>query len=150
MNPITWLNTFLPDLQNTIEDINSHRKVIDSSMITKYLDQHDSSKNYLAIGVVPDINPKGSDVDNYKPVLVNQLMILKKTSYSEVNYDEFFQIFEDAYDIAILVLKKMLSDSSSGCNNLRFLNIPSLKIIPVWNLNSCNGCNILFSFDSEI
>ena len=150
MGKINWFKGYLQEIQDNVAGINRNRMVIDNSQLTNYLDSHASAQNMLLIGVLPDFGSKGSSGDDYKQSATTQLMVLKKTTYSEVNYDEFFQIFEDAYLIAELVLKKLLADSLSGCNNLRFLNVQSIQIVPVWNLSACNGWNIIFSFDLDL
>ncbi len=150
MNPITWLKDYTTLLEDEFSEINSSKMVIDSSELTKRLDAHQSDFNMLLVGVVPDVSSKGTSADDYKEVFTTQLMVLKKTSYSEIDYDEFYEIFKEAYDVAKKISLKMLADSSSGCNGLRQLNVNSIQIIPIWNLSACNGCNILFNFDANI
>ena len=147
MGKINWFKGYLQEIQDTVAGINRNRMVIDNSQLVNYLDDHASTSNALLIGVLPDFNSKGTSGDDYKQTAATQLMILHKTTYSEVNYDQFFQIFEDTYLLVELVINKLLADSLSGCNNLRFLNVQSIQVVPVWNLSGCNGWNISFSFD---
>ncbi|WP_026755024.1 hypothetical protein [Sediminibacter sp. Hel_I_10] len=150
MNIITWLKSYLDEVVTDIEGINRQKMVIDSSQLSKYLESHSSDFNNLLIGVLPDLNSKGDSAETFEQVAVCQFMILEKTGYSDINYDEFFAIFEKSYSQAQLVIKKMLDQQMRGCTVLRKLDVSSIKIVPVWNLSSCNGCNILFSFDTSL
>lgn len=150
MNIVTWLRTYLQDLETNIEGINRNRMVIDKSQLTKYLNDHQTTQNYLLIGVLPDMSGKGETADQFLLKNTTQLMVLQKTTYSEVNYEQFYKIFEDVYNVITLILNKMLSDSLTGCNEMRMLNAQSIQIIPVWNESSCNGWKILFNFDMNV
>ena len=150
MNVITWFKDYLQQVEDAVPGINRNRMVIDNSQLTNYLSEHQSDHNMLLVGVLPDLSSKGQTADDYQKVLTTQFMILEKTTYSEVNYEEFFDIFERAYGLAELVIKKMLTESLSGCSPLRKLNIASIQVIPVWNRSSCNGCSVLFSLDMSI
>lgn len=161
MNKITWFKDYLQHLQDTIVapqglmGINRNRMVIDDSQLTKYLSDHQTDHNLLLIGVMPEFGNTSTDGDNFKLSTQNQFMIVKKTSYSEVNYDEYFKIFEDTYIIAELVVKKLLEDSlgynqDNLCTPLRFLITSSINIVPVWNKSSCNGWSITFNFDNYL
>jgi hypothetical protein len=150
MNKITWFKGYLQELQNTIAAINRNRMVIDKSQLTKYLNDHQSTQNYLLIGVLPDFSGKASDPENFMLTNTTQLMVLSKTTYSEHNYDQFYQIFEDTYDVVELIVQKLITDSLNGCTNLRFLDAQSIQIQPVWNESACNGWKILFNFDIHL
>lgn len=161
MNKIKWFKDYLQHLQDTIQPpeglkgINRNRMVIDDSQLTKYLSEHQTDFNYILIGVMPEFGNNSTDGDNFKLSQQNEFMILEKTSYSEVNYDEYFKIFEDTYVIAELVVKKLLQDSlgynrSILCTPLRFLKTTSINIQPVWNKSSCNGWSISFNFDNYL
>lgn len=150
MNKITWFKNYAQELQDTINGINSNRVVLDNSMVTKYLENHQSSYNALLVAVMPDFGSKGTNVDDYKSTAKTQLMILKKTTYSEYDYEAFIGIFEEMYSIVEDVLKKLINDATSGCNYLRFLNVSSIAITPVWDYNHCNGWSISFNFDMTL
>lgn len=150
MNIITWLRSYLQDIENNIPAINRNRMVIDKSQLTKFLNDHKTTDNYLLIGVVPDMSGKGSDPDNFKLMNTTQIMVLNKTTSSELNYEQLYQLFEDVYSVIELIVKKMLKDATTGCNDMRMLNMQSIQIQPVWNESSCNGWKILFNFDSNL
>lgn len=150
MGKVNWFRGYLQELQDEVEGINRNKIVIDDSMLTKFLDDHSTDFNALLVGVLPDFNSKAREGDDYMQSAATQLMVLVKTSYSEVNYDEFFDIFEETYLLAEEVVKKLINDSLSGCNNLRFLNAQSITITPVWNRSSCNGWRIAFNFDLSL
>jgi len=147
MNKITWFKNYLQQTQDAITEIKRNRMVIDKSQLTKYLDDQSSASNFLLIGVLPDFSAKANTADDFRLVNTTQLMILKKTTYSEYNYDDFYGIFEETYAIVELVVKKMLNDSLQGCAEIRFLNPESIQIQPVWDESHCNGWKISFSLD---
>lgn len=150
MNKITWFKNYLIEVQAEIAGINHNRMAIDKSQVVKHLNDLSSAQNYLLLGIIPDFGSAGTNGDDYKQNASTQLWIVKKTTYSEVNYQEFYQIFEDTYQSAEDVLKKLIDDSLSGCEMLRFLNTPTIQMLPVWNEASCNGWKILFNFDLEL
>ena len=157
MNTITWFKNYLQELQNTIEapenilGINSNRVVLDDSEVTKYLSELSELDNHLLIGVMPSFNSTGTDADSHQLKGYTQLLLLKKTSYSSNNYDDYIAIFEDAFEIATLIVNKLIKDAQEGkCNFLSLLNTNTIQIVPVWNKSACNGWNILFSFDKFI
>lgn len=150
MNIITFLKSYLQDLQDRTDGINYNRMVIDQSQLTKYLDSHHSSQNNILIGVVPDVGSDASNSDYFQNTVIMQLMVLEKTSYSMHDYDSYFSIFENAYNQIQQIQNHLLQDSLSGCNELRFLNANTINIKPVWNLSSCNGFKILFNLDVSL
>tara|TARA_R110002111_G_scaffold86088_5_gene134947 strand:- start:320 stop:769 length:450 start_codon:yes stop_codon:yes gene_type:complete len=149
MGKVQWFKDYLIGLQAVIPGINRNRMVIDKSQLTDFLNAHSSLDNLLLIGVLPDFRGKGSTAEDFKLENTMQLMVLKKTTYSEHNYDEFYQIFEDTWITVEDVLKQILADSLS-CSELRFLNVQSIQIQPVWNESACNGWKIMFNFDMSL
>lgn len=150
MGKINWFRQYLADLQTEFPEINSQRLLIDKTALTKYLEAHQSDNNLLLVGIMPDFNGKGANADEFKVVNVTQLMVLKKTSLSEINHEEFLDIFEETYLVIEKVLQHILNQSLEGCNELRFLNTQGIKITPVWNLSSCNGWKIMLDFDVDL
>ena len=154
-NVISQFKAYCQHLQDTIQPlpnqlaINKNKVVLDDSALTKYLSDMSEDDNHFLAGVMPSFGSSGTDVDNHQFKGYTQLLILKKTSYSERDYDEFLEIFEQAFDVVTDVVNKMKSDHASGkCVFLRYLNVTSLQILPVWNKSGCNGWNILFNFDN--
>jgi hypothetical protein len=150
MGKIKWFREYLTEIQDAVPTINRNRVAIEKSQLTKHLDSHSSSDNFLLLGIIPDFSGKGSNGDDFKLVSVNQLWIVKKTTYSEENYEDFYDIFDETFITVEAVVNKLLQDHLSGCNQLRFLNVASIDIKPVWNESSCNGWKILFNFDLSL
>jgi len=150
MSKINWIRAFLQELQTEVEAINSHRLVIDKSTLTKYLEAHQSDNNLLLVGVMPDFSGKGTNADDFKLINITQFMVLKKTTLSEVNHEEFMDIFEETYIEIEKVLQFILNKSIEGCTQLRFLNTANIKLVPVWNLSSCNGWKLMLDFDMSL
>ena len=146
MAKVKWFMDYLQGIQDAIPQIKRNRLVIDKSQLTNYLNNHSSADNFLLIGVLPDFSGKGANADTFKLVNTTEIMVLKKTTYSEHNYEEFYQIFEDTLITTDAILSKLLADSLS-CSELRFLNTQSIQIQPVWNESECNGWKLMFSFD---
>ncbi len=146
MNKIKWFKNYLKSLQDAIVGINKNKMVITKDQLTDYLSEMSSENNFILIGVMPDFSGKGNNADDFKITNIMQLMILKKTTYSTYNYDDYFQIFEDTYSVIEEVLKKLLLDSLS-CNELRFIDVNTIKIEPVKDESSCNGWKVMFNFD---
>lgn len=150
MNQLAFLKQYAQELEDNLQVIKKNRIAIDKTQLVKHLTEMDSSQNLFLIVLVPDLSGRGQSAEQFKFNTATQLWIVKKTGYSEINYDEFYDIFIETLDAAKAVVKDMLSKSLSGCTNLRYLNTASIQIKPVWNESSCNGWRILFDFDSNL
>ena len=151
MGKINWFKVYLQEIQDEIDDINRNKVVIEDSQLTKYLNDHQSDFNAFLVGVLPDFGSNAPNGDSFMLAASTQIMIVEKTTYSEYDYDEFMDIFERMFNIAELIVKKLLQDHlSNKCTYLRFLKPNSIQIVPVWNKSSCNGWNIIFSFDATL
>ncbi|MFD2824811.1 hypothetical protein ACFS5M_14100 [Lacinutrix iliipiscaria] len=147
MGKINWFRSYLAGLKQEFSEINSQRLLIDKSALTKYLEAHQSDNNLLLVGIMPDFGGKGLNADEFKLTNITQLMVLKKTTFSEINHEEFLDIFEETYLVIEKILEYILNSSREGCTELRFLNTQNIKLVPVWNLSSCNGWKIMLDFD---
>jgi hypothetical protein len=150
MNVVTWLRAYLEEVQSGIEGINRNRMVIDKSQLNKYLNEHNSTQNAFLVGIVPKLSGKGSSADDFSFNTPTQLWVIEKTTYSENNYEQYFEIFERTGELMLKIVDKLLKDSASGCNNMRQLNVSSIDIDVVQNESACNGWKILFNFDVNL
>lgn len=150
MGKITWLQNYLQEIEDQTPEINRNKIAIDKTQLSKHLDAHSSADNFFLLGIVPDFSGKGTTGDDFKMVSVNQFWVVKKTTYSEENYEDFYAIFDETLIAVEKVVNKLIADSLSGCTVLRFLNVSSIDVKPVWNENSCNGWKILFNFDVTV
>lgn len=148
MNTISWFKNYLLEIQNEAIGVKRNRLVLDDSELSKYLSEHSEADNHLLVGVMPSFTSTGTDVDNHQLKGYTQLLILQKTSYSSVNYDEYLNIFEEAFEVAKAVVTKLKQDAWNGkCKELSLLKTSSIQIVPIWNKSSCNGWNVMFNFD---
>lgn len=146
MAKITWFKEYVQSIQDEIDAINRNKVIIEKDQLVKFLNSQSSAHNLLLIGLMPDFGGKGNNADEFKLVNITQFMVLKKTTYSEYDHDAFVNIYEETYVVLEQILNKLLKDSRN-CTELRFLNTPSIKIEPVFNLASCNGWKLMFNFD---
>lgn len=146
MGKVQWFKEYVQGIQDEFNEINRNKVLVVKSQVTKYLNDHSSSNNLLLLGILPDFKGKGDNADEFKLINVTQLMVLKKTTYSEYNYDEFLEIYEETYIVIEKILEKLLQDSRK-CNELRFLNPNTIALEPIFNMESCNGWKLMFNFD---
>lgn len=146
MGKVAWFKSYIESMQSEIETINRAQLVVIKEQLIKFLDDQSSSKNLLLLGIIPDYKGKGDNADEFKLANITQLMVLKKTTFSEYDHDGLVNIYEETLLTMELVVKKILNDSSH-CSELSFLNPNSINIVPVYNLASCNGWKLMFNFD---
>lgn len=146
MGKVEWFKNYVQGLDDAVDEIKRNKIVVVKSQLTKFLNDHQSDDNLLLLGILPDFSGKGENADNFKLINITQFFVLKKTTFSEYDHDELMNIFEETYLAIEKILKKILNDSLS-CNELRFLNTNSIKLEPVFNMESCNGWKLMLNFD---
>lgn len=146
MGKVEWFKNYVQSLDDAFPEINRNRIVVVKSQLTKFLNSHKKNQNLLLLGILPDFSGKGNDADSFKLNCITQFYVLKKTTFSEVDYDELNEIYDETYIVLEKIVKKMLQDSLA-CSELRFLNTNSIKLEPVFNMDSCNGWKLMLNFD---
>jgi hypothetical protein len=106
------------------------------------------SENSFLIAVVPDFVLKGhDDAVEYSNALT--FFILDKIDYSEKDNDAYIDVFARTQIKVHRFIEQLLKDksnySASYCNFLRQLNIQSVRVVPYWEHNDCNGWQIDFN-----
>lgn len=133
----------LAELKAAVGAINSTMTVVDDSQLATRMQNKSTLDNIILVGVLPEYGHSGANVDSYKQNMTGQLLIVEKTDYSDLDDDQFIDLFERCYQAAEEVKKKLLALASTGCYPmLMMLDINSLDIYPVWKKAECNGYSI--------
>lgn len=137
------LKELLAELKAEIPEINKTKGVINDSMLANKLDAHQREDNMILVGVLPEYGSSGTNVDNVKETTMTQLMVLEKTSYSDVDEDEFWDIFQRSYVVMRKIKEAIIRKATEEClPYLSNINVDGLDISPVWGLSDCNGYSI--------
>lgn len=151
MNTIAWLQSYVQELQDSIKALNFNRVVIDDGEVVKYLQDLRTSDNMILLGVIPEMTANSRDEDNFQLKGSHLLMILEKTSDSNMRYDDAMAMWERTYQAAEDVVRKLMTDKVEGdCATLRRLDPNSITIVPVWKKASTNGWLITFTMDKLV
>ncbi|MFB9055080.1 hypothetical protein ACFFVB_18510 [Formosa undariae] len=152
MIDINFLKGYTQRLQDSIDAIHFNKVIVDDSQMIRFLEDRSKHDNHLLFCVIPDFNPDGKNVDDLQFKADTMFLVLNKTSYSEVNHDEFLNIMQETLLTATAIKEKMIADkfdySAAGCMYMKQLNAQSIRITPIWAKAECNGWSVEFNFDS--
>lgn len=144
MSPLQ-LNNLLKELKTRVPGIGATWMVVDDSQLTKNLGERTSEENTFLVGALPNYGTTGDHADAVRETVRGFLLIVDKTDYSELPYEDFVSSFETTYQKAKAVKEAMLAMVSEGCNPaLRNLDVNSLQMEPEWKNAQCNGWNLSF------
>lgn len=147
MSPLQ-LKALLEEIKNAIPGINKSWTVVDDSQLSKKISDCDDEDNMLLVGVLPNYGTTGANADSYRDTTQSMIMVLEKTDYSDLDDDEFIDLFERTFQVARAVRNYILEISSEGCNSaLRNIFVDSLTIEPIWKKADCNGWSINFDIE---
>lgn len=151
MIDINFCISYAQRLQDTIAAINYNNVVADPSQIHKLLQGRTKAEQLMLFFAIPDFQTIGKNVDNLTEDVSCAILVLHKTSYSDVNHAEYLQLMQKTLEAARAVKQAMVNDKANydtdGCGLMKQLNVDSIKIVPELHLAECNGWSIEFSFD---
>ena len=146
MSPIE-LKELLAEIKAEVTAINKTKGVVSDGQLISKLDEISKDDNQILIGVLPSYGSNGENVDNVRETTICQLMVVEKVSYSDLDEDEFWAVFERAYQSIKLVREIIIRKAGEEClPYLANIDVNSLDINPIWGLSDCNG----YSFDFDI
>lgn len=153
MIDVTFLRNYAERLKEAIDTINYKEVIVDDSQLVNMLDNIETSKKHLLFMVLPDFSNSGRNVDDIRKRTDTVILVLQKTSYSDITHDEFLDIMQETLLSAKAIETKMIADmldyTEAGCMYMKQLNVPSISIQPVWGLAECNGWSLEFNFESD-
>ncbi len=153
MIDINFLKGYAERLKEAVASINFNQLIVDDSQLVNFLEERSTSDKHLLFMVLPDFTNTGTTLDNIKKQTDTFILVLQKTSYSDIDHDEFLDIMQKTLESAQAIETKMINDkldySDAGCLYMKQLNVGSIRITPVWGLSGCNGWSIEFNFDSD-
>lgn len=135
----------IQEIKSSVEGIGRAWLVVDDSQLGNTLEAKSKEDNAFLIGVLPSYGASG-DYDAIRETLLSQLLVVEKVDYSELTEEDFVQVFERTYRLALMVRDFLIQKLGSGCYSyVGFLDIDDLEIVPVWKKSQCNGWSIEFS-----
>ena len=138
---------YVTNIKDSIAEIARAQVVMDDSQLNKFLEDEPDDGNYIIIGIIPKHNPIGN-VDTIQSLDKASVLILKKVTRSDQDHEIFLDTIAEAQAVTKKVILKMRADKLNDeafCNVMKFLNIESLDVNPIWALSSCDGYEIDFS-----
>lgn len=142
------LREFIHEIKSSVEGINSAWLVVDDSQLGADLEAKEKQENAYLIGVLPNYESKVRNGDSVKENIISQILVLEKVDYSELNNDEFVDVFERTYQLAKKVSEMLQDKLDGGCfGGGTMLLLEDLEIVPIWKKSQCNGWSINFSIE---
>lgn len=138
---------YITNIKDSIEEIERENVVMDDSQLNKFLGEIPEDNKYIVLGIIPKHNPIGS-VDTIQSVDKASILILKKVTRSDQTHTNFLDTFAEAQAVTKKVILKMRADKANDealCNVMKFLNIDSIDVNPIWALAGCDGYEIDFT-----
>ncbi len=127
--------------------------VLDNEELSKILQERKKEDNTFLIAVMPEFGMNG-DEDNAKWSNMLQFLVLDKTAYSDINREEYLNIFAKNQIKARDFIYKMLEDKSNSkgmfCGFLSFLKENSISVNPIKQNNGCNGWSIEIDLETNL
>jgi hypothetical protein len=131
-------------------DINKVCMLEDPAEWTTFVQDLDSSDNYVLCAVIPSFgNNSPSSADEYQPKLFGEILILDKVDVSCDSQDAYIEAFDDALVVIEAVRDQILSDHNNGCGFLKKLNAGSIQIV-TFSTSQVKGWNLIFTFDVDV
>lgn len=144
MGPLN-LKNLLTHLNTEIDEINKDWIVINDSHVGQILSEVSTNENIFLIGLLPNYDTQGQDSDNFRTVAFSQLLILEKTDYSDLNQEQFLEVFQRTFAVTEQIRDLLIEYSAEKqCQfpYLMQLDINSLRMEPIYKLSQCNGWSL--------
>lgn len=145
---IQQLKLYMNEIQEQVPGINLNKMVTSEKQLSKYINDLQSDDNALMLGLMPNFgNNSPAHADSFKLKGYTELMIMEKTDFSELTDEEFVAQYDRLFELATVVVAKLLADHTDGCGIMRFLDPTSIQIVDVYDNSQCNGWTVIFTFD---
>jgi len=147
MDPLN-LKNFLIHLQSQFTEINRNWMVVNETHVGNILSEVSQEENAFLIGVLPTYDTDGESSDNYRTVAYGQFLIVEKTDYSNLDQEQFLDVFQRTFKITEQIRDLIIRYSAEKQCAFPFLmeiDINSLKMDPVYKLYQCNGWSLEFA-----
>lgn len=141
MGPLN-LKNLLTHLNGEIDQINKNWIVINDSHVGQVLSEVGTEENMFLIGLLPNYDTAGQDSDNFRTVAFGQILVLEKTDYSDLNQEQFMDVFQRTFAVTEQIRDLLIEYSAEKqCQfpYLMQLDINSLRMEPIYKLSQCNG-----------
>jgi len=147
---ISDFRTYLTGLKSFFPEIEMAEAVIDDSQINKFLEDFPDNGKYILLGIIPKHKPMG-DVDSIQSEDVASMLLLKKVTRSDQDHNTFLNNLTEAQQLTRLIVLKMRADKLNDevpCALMKYLNISSIDLNPIWAFSGCDGYEIDFSMET--
>lgn len=148
---ISRLREFVAECKAGIQNINAAHLVMSTDDLSKIMKEHPENKNILMVAIIPEHDIVGKE-DNTKVDNGTMFYFLEKTDYSEIDFDQYIDIFIRTQLVAKEFIEKILSDNSQEqfCGLFQALDTINYKVSPVRALSSCNGHVVSLTFKTTL
>ena len=136
---------YIQSVKTDVTEITVAETVMDESQLSKFLEKQ-TEDDYIVLGIIPKHNPTGT-IDSLRSKDTTAILVLKKIARSNQTHQLFLDTINEAQAITKKVIDKLLFDfqDEERCDFIRYLEVSSLDINPIWGLNACDGYQIDFS-----
>jgi len=148
MLKVNEFRDYIQSLKDAIAEITVAETVMDDSQLTIFL-QKQLGDTHLILGIIPKHKLSG-DINSLVSNDKASILVLEKVSRKSEVHSAFLDRINKAQEVAEKVIQKLLFDfqDEDRCDFIRYLIPNSVDINPIWSLNSCDGYQIDFSFNT--
>lgn len=150
MLPLREFRDYIKEIETEIPELTVSRVVIDDSQLSKFLEKQ-LPNAYLLLGIIPKHNYQGK-IDNLKSIDRIAILVLKKVNRKDQDHNIFLDTIESTQTVTQKVIDKLLTDfqDDNKCSFIKFLDVGSQDINPIYGLNSCDGYEIDFNTKTNL
>lgn len=152
MITISNLRTFTAEVLAEIPEFNKQLIVIDDSQLSKFMSDISEDDNLIFVAVIPSHKMNGNNSDDAMPLDLMLFMVLNKFDRQDGQ-----EAFLNSMELCQLATKKLIDkmiankrDETKMCGIMKFLQVQSISVDPVWELLGCDGYEINFQLKSRL
>lgn len=149
---IEKVEQYAAHLLEKVEELKSKFIVIDDSQLARVLKDLRGSDNLVLVGFIPSHQTEGKTADDVQNIDSMLWLVLSKFDKSD-GQDSFIQEMKRLQLAANELQKQMLLDKANffeNCGLHRQLQVPSIRIDPIWDLFSFIGYEVEYTLKTPV
>jgi hypothetical protein len=151
MGKIKEYHNYINTVVARVPAINTVKMIDDPTELNNHLKELAIADNFFLGVVLPNFgNNSPEDADYFKDVAFCELIIVQKTTSSNLSQEVWIDTFDDTHTAAKLVRDILLEDANEdNCDIVRQLNANSI-VITSFNRSQLKGWSVVFTLDLDI
>lgn len=152
MITIQELQNYAADVLGNIPEFKSKFIVIDDSQLSKVMEDISFDDNLIFVAVIPSHKMNGNDSDAAMPLDLMLFMVLNRFDRKD-GHEAFLESMSLCQNATKKLINKMIADKrdeNQMCGLMKYLQVQSISVDPIWELLGCDGYEINFQIKSRL